>query len=393
MAEPPSSDYRLEHLQERWAREPTSRVFLQLAEEYRRRGDHRQAAEVLQQGLALQPRYAAARVALGRCRLEMEQPDAAREVLERVVAEDPTQIVANKLLAEAYLRLGDSLGAIEVIDRCRLLSVPEEELQELETRVSGLIGRGDRSGWEAAGGAAGAGSDAEGFDEDDLFDEPTASLRQEELVGEAAATEAAGPGQVFRLPAVRLPPVALPGRKGEANGRRLHGGGSDPWLALDDPGRRQRHLESLTAEGIFVASPPAEELPEGPGVVPLDAEVAAAVAAPAAAAAEEPSPAAAREAEELPTATLGQLYLRQGYLAEAEAIFAQVLQREPGNRAAREGLEAVRRRPREPVTAAGLLRREDAEVRGVTARKIVVLERYRQLLRQGAGSDVPRTTE
>ena len=54
--------------------------------------------------------------------------------------------------------------------------------------------------------------------------------------------------------------------------------------------------------------------------------------------ADRPEPRRPRPAEPAATATLGELYLRQGHLGEAERIFREVLRREPDNAAAREGL-------------------------------------------------------
>src|SRR5215467_7213876 len=76
---------RLTQLRARWQGDPTSRIFLQLAEEYRHLGRVRDALAVLESGLAEHPGYLSALVAKGRCLLELGDPGRAREVLERVV--------------------------------------------------------------------------------------------------------------------------------------------------------------------------------------------------------------------------------------------------------------------------------------------------------------------
>jgi hypothetical protein len=98
------------------------------------------------------------------------------------------------------------------------------------------------------------------------------------------------------------------------------------------------------------------------------------------------------------TATLGELYLRQGYVREAEEIFKQVLARDPDNEAALSGLETIGRRRAQKLTAAELAGSEpEPEVRGLTARKMQLLSRYLRLLRggseRGAGPDVPGTAQ
>src|SRR5437762_1276050 len=100
MVDPTPSEYHLTYLRERWERDRSSRIFLQLAEEYRRRGLHAEAIEVLETGLGYHPGYLAAQVALGRCRLEIGDVETAVAVFERVLTQDPTQAVASRLLVE-----------------------------------------------------------------------------------------------------------------------------------------------------------------------------------------------------------------------------------------------------------------------------------------------------
>ena len=95
---------RLAQLEERWRREPESRIFLQLAEEYRRGGMMSRAVEALEQGVARHPNQVSALVALGRCRLEVDDAPRAVEAFETALTLDPAQLVANRMLVEAYLR-------------------------------------------------------------------------------------------------------------------------------------------------------------------------------------------------------------------------------------------------------------------------------------------------
>ena len=122
MPEPFSPDH-LNQLRQRWERDPKSRAFLQLAEEYRRAGRLPDAVHVLRAGLKEHPSYLAAQVALGRCLVESSEPEAAVEILERAVARDPTQLVANKLLVEAYLARGQAGKARERLDLYKLFNL------------------------------------------------------------------------------------------------------------------------------------------------------------------------------------------------------------------------------------------------------------------------------
>jgi hypothetical protein len=112
----------------------------------------------------------------------------------------------------------------------------------------------------------------------------------------------------------------------------------------------------------------------------------------------EPQPSGSLPAPELRpsepgTATLGELYLRQGYLVEAERIFHDVLARDSDNEAALQGLEAIGRHRGAALSASELLSGDEPEVRGVSARKILLLQRYLHTLRRGARDDVPGTTQ
>lgn len=53
------------------------------------------------------------------------------------------------------------------------------------------------------------------------------------------------------------------------------------------------------------------------------------------------------------SAVLGRLYLEQGHLSDAEAVFRAVLRRDAADRAARDGLEAVREARRRGVERPG----------------------------------------
>src|SRR3954471_22028139 len=129
---------RLTQLKSRWESDPTSRVFLQLAEEYRHQGRVKEALEVLDRGLKEHPGYLSALVAKGRCHLELGEPEPSRAVLERVVKQDATQMVANKLLVRAYLDTGEPERARERLDLYTLLNDSDPEIEELRRRLRAM---------------------------------------------------------------------------------------------------------------------------------------------------------------------------------------------------------------------------------------------------------------
>src|SRR5258708_14901792 len=113
---------RIVQLRARWQNDPSSRIFLQLAEEYRHAGRVQEALGVLDAGLKEHPGYLSALVAKGRCLLELGDAGQARGVLERVVQQDATQMVANKLLVRAHLETGEPERAGQRLDLYTLLT-------------------------------------------------------------------------------------------------------------------------------------------------------------------------------------------------------------------------------------------------------------------------------
>src|SRR6266568_9575873 len=87
----------IESLKERIARDPLSRAFLQLAEEYRRDGRYKEAVEVCLEGLARHPTYHTARISLGRTYMEAGRLDEARRTLAEDLEMAPENHLAGKL--------------------------------------------------------------------------------------------------------------------------------------------------------------------------------------------------------------------------------------------------------------------------------------------------------
>ncbi|HEX9736215.1 MAG TPA: tetratricopeptide repeat protein [Thermoanaerobaculia bacterium] len=138
MPDPAPSSSRLEDLRMRWQLDPGSRVYLQLAEEYRKLDRHPEAIEVLKRGLQQRPNDLSGQVALGRCHLEMDELEPALGLLEGVIDRDPAHMVGNKLLLEAYIRSGEAARAGERLDLYKLLNPADPDLETLETRLRSL---------------------------------------------------------------------------------------------------------------------------------------------------------------------------------------------------------------------------------------------------------------
>ena len=440
---------RLAQLKARWESDPSSRIFLQLAEEYRHQGRTREALAVLDRGLQEHPGYLSALVAKGRCHLELGEADASRSVLERVVKQDATQMVANKLLVRAYLETGDPARARERLDLYSLLNDSDPEIADLRRQIKQM----DRP------------KETEPqVPEDSLFD-----------LGPAKAAKAKPQDDIFDLGAAPMPvtedifgleeqaPPPAPEPVPEAVEAAVEDDG-DLFPGLVSHSNRERYLSSLASEGIFevgitpmapsevplISEPPGptllvppiampEEPPlpaesdlavtrfEEPGIseleppiedaswleeIPVVPEAAAYEPEPAVFAPAPPPPPAPEPVEDLwaeedevtplpdledlepeaapiqPTATLGELYLRQGHADEAEQIFREVLEREPESGAALAGLERVEEVRRMPPPAPKPVALDADRLLegfhggdGMTARKVFLLTRYLERIR------------
>ncbi|HYA31886.1 MAG TPA: tetratricopeptide repeat protein [Thermodesulfovibrionales bacterium] len=102
----------IEKLRSRVDKDPNSRLFLPLAEEYRKAGLPDEAISVILSGLERQPGYTSARVALGRIYLEKGMVDEARNEFEAVVKAIPDNLFAHRKLADIYRDGGEVEKAI-----------------------------------------------------------------------------------------------------------------------------------------------------------------------------------------------------------------------------------------------------------------------------------------
>ncbi len=103
----------IERLKEKVNKDPNSKLFILLAEEYKNAGMFDEAINVLTEGIEKQPGYMSARVSLGKIYLERGMLDEARVEFEKVVYTIPENLYAHKKLAEIYRDLGERDKAVE----------------------------------------------------------------------------------------------------------------------------------------------------------------------------------------------------------------------------------------------------------------------------------------
>ena len=133
------ADSRIDDLRRRLERDPGSRLFAQLAEEYRKAGSHADAIRVARTGLAQHPAYPSARLTLGRALLESGDPGGARTELEAVLRDAPDNILASRFLGQALEALGELGPALVQLQKTLKMAPGDRQLEgqivSLESRL------------------------------------------------------------------------------------------------------------------------------------------------------------------------------------------------------------------------------------------------------------------
>ncbi len=115
-------DARIRDLRRRMEREPGSRSFVPLADEYRKAGRLSDAISALEEGLGAHPGYVAARIALARAYLEAGRIEESMAAFSKALSDDPSNLVAAKALGDLHLSRGESVEALKRYRRYRGIS-------------------------------------------------------------------------------------------------------------------------------------------------------------------------------------------------------------------------------------------------------------------------------
>jgi Tfp pilus assembly protein PilF len=108
----------IDRLATQLAKNPRSKAFLPLAEEYCKVGMLEEAVSVLEEGLKHYPAFITAMVILGRAYDQLNQPTKARAVLEGAIKLSPDNLRAHRTLIKIYAAQGltqDALKSCHVI--------------------------------------------------------------------------------------------------------------------------------------------------------------------------------------------------------------------------------------------------------------------------------------
>jgi len=330
----PQSNPKIEELRFRLKTDAKSRLFYPLAEELRKVSRFEESEQILRTGLEHHPTYLSAWVSLGRVLRDQHKNDGAAEALNKALQLDPGNVVAARLLADAYLALGDKVEAIKKYKLVHALLPSDQDLPALIERLDREIN-------------------------------PIAPAAEETPFAEEAAppSPADEPETPFAPPATPLedtrpqtrpePSFAVAAAKLEVEHQETVETPFAGDIVDDDTGDEEpmvaAHAESpfeqtagYTAASMTVEKPVGFHVEEAP--------LAAEVPAPFAESEPEPEPAAdvfapaepVRASDDLTnTITMADLYARQGLTEDARQIYENILERDPENDGVRAKLDVL----------------------------------------------------
>jgi tetratricopeptide (TPR) repeat protein len=333
----PVMNAKIEELRYRIKTDPKSRLFYPLAEELRKAGHVAEAEQVLRTGLTNHATYLSAWVSLGRVLRDQKKDDEAVEALNRALQLDPGNVVAARLLADAYLSLGEKVEAIKKYKLVYALLPADEELKaQIETLDRELHPP------EPAPSPLPA-EPGEGQDEGPV---------PESAFGDDTAVEAP-------LPTVESPfEEALQAAEAEARVEEATGD-AEPMSVAHDESPFEEPVDAYSAAALTIEAPAGFHI----AAAPLGAELAAPLkrtddeflppldAAPIApeppteeADVFEPTEPILHPPDDLAsTITMADLYAKQGLTEDARQIYEGILARDPENHAVSAKLAALDR--------------------------------------------------
>ncbi|MDF0644156.1 MAG: tetratricopeptide repeat protein [Nitrospira sp.] len=117
------------------AKDPQSKVFLPLAEEYCKAGMWQEAAGVLEDGLRFYPGFITAMVVLGRAYDQLGQTTKAKVLLEEAVKLSPENLRAHRTLIKIYVAQGSSGEALRSCEVILALNPRDEEARSIREKL------------------------------------------------------------------------------------------------------------------------------------------------------------------------------------------------------------------------------------------------------------------
>jgi len=338
----PASNPKIEELRARLKADPKSRIFYPLAEELRKVSQFTEAEQVLHTGLANHPTYLSAWVSLGRVMRDLGKNDQAVEALTKALQLDPGNVVAARILADAYLALGEKVEAIKKYKLVHALLPSDEELEATIERLEKELHPPAPVPVEPEPVAIpeAAPEQPPVMDETPWASEPEAAAEAEVF---AAAEEEQATGDAI--------PMAATHAESPFEEPAADFGYSADAFSIEQP--EAMHVEPMPVSAELPSEVMSAEFESEPETEPADffapaaepepevepvMEIGLASDMPFPITAELPPPAADDFSK---TITMADLYAKQGLVDEARDIYEDILARDPNNDGVRAKLDAL----------------------------------------------------
>ncbi|MEO8339143.1 MAG: tetratricopeptide repeat protein [Nitrospirota bacterium] len=133
------SALEIDRLATQLAKDPHSRAFMPLAEEYGKVGMWQEAVGVLEDGLKLYPNFIIAMVALGRAYDHMGQTTKAKVILEESVKLSPENLRAHRTLIKIYQSQGLNESALQSCAVILAVNPRDEEALSVQAALGGPL--------------------------------------------------------------------------------------------------------------------------------------------------------------------------------------------------------------------------------------------------------------
>jgi len=129
----------IDRLATQLAKDPHSKVFMPLADEYGKAGMWEEAVAVLEDGLKLNPGFITAMVALGRAYDLMGQASKAKAILEESVKLSPENLRAHRTLIKIYQSQGLNESALQSCAVILTVNPRDEEALLVQSALRGPL--------------------------------------------------------------------------------------------------------------------------------------------------------------------------------------------------------------------------------------------------------------
>ena len=112
-------------------KDPSSTIFVSLAETYRKMGMFEDARQIIQKGLELHPDFGPAHIVLGRVLCQLDDFDGSVSAFSRALELDSESLAALVGYARVQILLGDEIAARELLLHARELSPADPVINKL----------------------------------------------------------------------------------------------------------------------------------------------------------------------------------------------------------------------------------------------------------------------